>query len=64
MVPLIQGEIERSFADNSAKLIRVVLVHQFGKHRARIEAQCFGEINELDDINPALAYFDASDDSL
>ena len=64
MLPASQGESERSFTDNSAKLIRVPLVHQFGKYRARIEAKRFGEINELDDINPTLADFDAGDDSL
>jgi len=64
MVPVIQGEIERSFADNSAKLTRAALVHQFGEDRARIEAQRFGEIDELDDINPALTDFDAGDDGL
>ena len=64
MVPVIQGEIERSFADNSAKLIRAGLVHEFGKYRARIEAKRFGEINELDDINPTLADFDTGDDGL
>lgn len=42
----------------------VLLVHQFGKNRARIEAQRFGEIDELDDINPALTDFDAGDDGL
>jgi len=64
MVPVIQGEIERSFADNSAKLIRAALVHEFCKHRARIEAQRLGEIDELDDINPAFTDFDAGDDGL
>ena len=64
MLPAMQGESERSFAENSAKLVRAALVHQFGKYRARIEAKSFGEINELDDINPTLADFDAGDDSL
>jgi hypothetical protein len=64
MVPVIQGEIERSFADNSAKLIRAALVHEFCKYRAWIEAQRFGEIDELDDINPAFTDFDAGDDGL
>jgi hypothetical protein len=64
MVPVIQGEIERSFADNSSKLIRAALVHEFGKYRARIEAQRLGEIDELDDINPAFTDFDAGDDGL
>ena len=64
MLPVPQGESERSFADNSAKLIRVPLVHQFSKYRARIEAKRFGEINELDDINPTLADFDTGDDGL
>jgi len=64
MVPVIQGEIERSFADNSAKLIRAALVHEFGKYRARIEAQSLGEIDELNDINPALTDFNAGNDGL
>ena len=65
MVPVIQGEIERSFADNSAKLIRATpLVHEFCKYRARIKAQRLSEIDELDDINPTLADFDAGDDGL
>jgi hypothetical protein len=64
MLPAPQGESERSFAENSAKLIRVPLVHQFGKYRARIEAKRFGEINKLDDINPTLADFDTGDDGL
>ena len=61
MLPATQDESERSFAENSAKLIRAALVHQFGKYRARIEAKRFGEINELDDINPTFADFDAGD---
>jgi len=64
MLPAMQGESERSFAENSAKLTRAALVHQFGEDRARIEAQRFGEIDELDDINPALTDFDAGDDGL
>ena len=64
MLPAMQGESERSFADNSAKLTRAALVHKFGEDRARIEAQRFGEIDELDDINPALTDFDAGDDGL
>jgi hypothetical protein len=64
MVPAMQGEIERGFADNSVKLIGLPLVHQFGKYRARIKAKRFGEIDELDDINPTLADFDTSDDGL
>ena len=64
MVPVIQGEIERSFADNSAKLIRAALVHEFCKYRARIEAQRFGEIDEFNDINSALTDFDPRDDGL
>ena len=60
----MQGEIERGFADNSVKLIGLPLVHQFGKCRARIKAKRFGEIDELDDINPTLADFDTSDDGL
>jgi hypothetical protein len=64
MVPVIQGEIERSFADNSAKLIRTTLVHELGKYRARIEAQRLGEIDELDHINPAFTDFDAGDHGL
>ena len=38
MLPAPQGESERSFAENSAKLTRAALVHQFGEDRARIEA--------------------------
>ena len=64
MVPAMQGEIERGFADNSVKLIGLPLVHQFGKCRARIKAKRFGEIDELDDINPAFTDFDAGDDGL
>ena len=65
MVPVIQGEIERSFADNSAKLIGAApLVHEFCKYRARIEAQRLREIDELDDINSAFTDFDAGDDGL
>ena len=64
MLPAAQGESERSFAENSAKLIHAALVHQFGENSARIEAQRFGEIDELDDINPTLADFDAGDYSL
>ena len=64
MLPAPQGESEPSFAENSAKLIREPLVHQSGEDRARIEAKRFGEINELDDINPTLADFDAGDDGL
>ena len=60
----MQGESERSFAENSAKLTRAALVHQFGKYRSRIEAKRFGEINELNDINPTLADFDTGDDGL
>jgi hypothetical protein len=64
MLPATQGESERSFAENSAKLIRTALVHKFGEDRARIEAQRFGEIDKLDDINPALTNFDAGNDGL
>ncbi len=64
MVPVTQGEIERGFADNSVKLNGAFLVHQFREHRARIEAKCFGQIDELNDIDPALADFDAGDDGL
>jgi hypothetical protein len=64
MVPVIQGEIERSFADNSAKLIRAALVHEFCKYRARIEAQRLSEIDELDDINSPFTDLDAGDDGL
>ena len=64
MVPVIQGEIEHGFADNSVKLIRAALIHQFGQDRARIKAQRPGEIDELDDIDSAFADFDAGDDGL
>jgi len=64
MVPLIQGEIERSFADNSVKLSRAKLVHQFSQDRARIEAQRFGKIDEFNDINSALTDFNAGNDGL
>jgi hypothetical protein len=64
MVPAIQGEIERSFAENSVKLIRDALVHKFCKYRARIEAQRLDEIDELDDINSPFTDFDAGDDGL
>jgi hypothetical protein len=64
MLPALQGESERSFTENSAKLIRPSLVHEFGENRARIEAQRFGEIDKFDDINPALTDFDAGNDGL
>jgi hypothetical protein len=64
MLPAPQGESERSFAENSVKLIRAVLLHQFGNYRARIEAQRFSEVDELYDVNPALTDFDAGDDGL
>jgi len=63
-LPVLQGDSERSFTENSAKLIRAVLVHEFSENRARIEAQRFGEIDKLDDINPALTDFDAGNDGL
>ncbi len=64
MLPATQGESEHSFAENSVKLIRAALVHEFGKYRARIEAKRFGEIDELDDIYPTLADLDAGDNGL
>ncbi len=59
ILPAPRGESERSFADKSVKLIHSSLVHQFGENRARIEPQRFGQVDELNDIDPALANFDA-----
>jgi hypothetical protein len=40
------------------------LIHKFREDRARIEAQCFGEIDELNYVNPALTDLDAGNDGL
>jgi hypothetical protein len=64
MLPVLQGESERRFAEIAVNLTCAVLIHKFGEDRARIEAQCFGKIDKLDDINPALTDFDAGDDGL
>ena len=66
------GEIERGFAENSAKpaepakplCTRRDLLHQLREHFARIKVQHTREVNKFHDIDSPLANLDAGDDGL
>jgi hypothetical protein len=64
IVPRDAQEVSLGYRGILRETARAALIHEFREHRARIEAQRFGEIDELDDINPALTDFDAGNDGL
>jgi hypothetical protein len=64
MLPAMQGESERSFAENSAKLIRALQSISSVRIVRGSRRSALARSMKLDDINPALTDFDTGDDGL